>query len=126
MPRQEHVPWFERLIRDAEDAGEFDDLKGSGRPIEDLDRHYEAGWWAKRFMERERRSRAVIELSARIRTELPRLLAKRDDVAVRTGLEALNHDIESVNEGLDNHERLDLLDVEALMARRAHRHSSTS
>lgn len=36
------------------EAGEFDDLPGSGKPIPDLDRPYDPEWWAKKLIERER------------------------------------------------------------------------
>ena len=45
----------ERAIREAMARGLFDDLPGSGRPIDDLDRQLEPGWWAARAIEEERR-----------------------------------------------------------------------
>lgn len=44
----------ERRIRDAIDRGEFDDLPGSGEPLEGLDRPYDPNWWVKSWIERER------------------------------------------------------------------------
>lgn len=119
----EHLPWFERLIRDAEAAGEFDDLPGEGEPIADLDRPYAAGWWAKRFMERERLNEAAIELAARIRRELPRLLAGRDEPVVRERLHAYNREIGVINTGLPDAERLAPLDIDRILSDRRRRHS---
>ncbi len=119
----EHLPWFERLIRDAEAAGEFDDLPGKGKPIADLDRPYAAGWWAKRFVERERVNEAAIELAARMRRELPRLLAGRDEAVVRERLDAYNREIDAINAGQPEAERLALLDVDRILADRRRRHS---
>ena len=43
----------ERRIREAMEAGEFDDLPGAGEPLSGLDGAYDATWWVKRWMERE-------------------------------------------------------------------------
>ena len=43
----------ERQIRLAMERGEFADLPGYGRPIEDLDEGYDPLWWVKRWTERE-------------------------------------------------------------------------
>ena len=49
----------ERMIREAMEQGKFDNLPGKGKPIPDLDRRLEPGWWAKRCIEAEReRARA--------------------------------------------------------------------
>jgi hypothetical protein len=45
----------ERLIREAMAKGQFDRLKGSGKPIADLDEYREPGWWAARTIAEERR-----------------------------------------------------------------------
>ena len=44
----------ERLIAEAQGRGEFDNVAGSGQPIADLDRSRPPGWWAARWIERER------------------------------------------------------------------------
>ena len=45
----------ERKIREALEQGAFDGLDGAGRPIDDLDRRREPGWWAARTVAEERR-----------------------------------------------------------------------
>lgn len=52
-------PWIERKIREAAEAGEFDDLEGSGKPIPDIDVPYDPAWWARRWVERDRRLDAI-------------------------------------------------------------------
>jgi hypothetical protein len=42
----------DRHIRKAIERGEFDDLPGSGKPL-DLSDHHDPDWWLKRFMKRE-------------------------------------------------------------------------
>jgi hypothetical protein len=41
-------------IRQAMERGEFDDLTGAGKPLADLDRQRQAGWFAERLVRRER------------------------------------------------------------------------
>lgn len=48
----------ERRIREAIEQGLFDNLAGSGKPIDDLDGTREPGWWAKRLVDEERRRAA--------------------------------------------------------------------
>jgi hypothetical protein len=60
-------PWIERLIREASEDGEFDDVPGHGKPIPHLDRRFEPSWWARTWVAREARSEAATELAARIR-----------------------------------------------------------
>ena len=43
----------ERQIRLAIERGEFSDLPGAGRPIDDLDEAYDPLWWVKKWAKRE-------------------------------------------------------------------------
>ena len=65
MPQGDFQPRFESLvdrrIREAAERGEFDDLPGSGEPLEILDEPYEANWWLKRWFRREKVSLAELE-----------------------------------------------------------------
>lgn len=47
-------PWIEQIIREAAEAGEFDGMPGTGRPLDDLERPYEPDWWVRRWFARER------------------------------------------------------------------------
>ena len=44
----------DRLIREAMEAGEFDDLPGSGRPIPGLGKPDDDGWWIREWVRRNR------------------------------------------------------------------------
>jgi hypothetical protein len=44
----------DRLIREAMERGEFDDLPGAGKPIPGRGEPYAPNWWVKSFVERER------------------------------------------------------------------------
>jgi hypothetical protein len=48
--------WVERQIRAATERGEFDNLPGAGKPIDDLDEPHDELWWVKGKLRRERLS----------------------------------------------------------------------
>jgi hypothetical protein len=48
--------WVERQIRAATERGEFDNLPGAGKPIDDLDEPHDELWWVKRKLRREQLS----------------------------------------------------------------------
>jgi hypothetical protein len=115
-PQQES--WVERVIREAGEAGEFDDLLGHGKPIPRLDRPYESTWWARTWMERDRRNHAVTALAAKLRRELPRLMAGADPNVIRAGLRNFNEQIAAVNDGIPDDDKLPVLDIDRLMTDR--------
>lgn len=113
-------PWIERVIRDAQDQGRFDDVPGTGEPIPDLDQTYDPSWWARRWIERERRRDAGRDLVARVQREVPVLLAGDDKELVRKGLDALNGAIDAHNAGaLEG--PIARLDIDALLTGRNER-----
>ena len=113
--------WFEKLMREASDAGEFDDLPGSGKPIADLNRPYDPAWWAKKWMQRETVAEAARDVAAAVRRDVPRILAGTDEDVMRHRLGDLNGDIERVNASLPAGDRLPPLDVEAMIRDRVSR-----
>jgi hypothetical protein len=52
----------ERRINEAIEAGEFEDLPGTGLPIADLDEPYDPDWWIKSWL---RRNRSLYHAEAR-------------------------------------------------------------
>lgn len=114
-----HETWFEKLMREASEAGEFDDLAGAGKPLPGLDRPYDPAWWAKRWVQREAIAEAARDIAARVRREVPWVLAGADEAAMAASLHSLNAEIAGVNDRLDADDRLPLLDVEGLIADRA-------
>jgi hypothetical protein len=48
-----HVPWVERLIREAQERGEFDDLPGAGKPLPPFKGQNDENWWIRGLIERE-------------------------------------------------------------------------
>jgi hypothetical protein len=116
-----HEPWIERVIREAQEAGEFDDVAGTGEPIPDIGRPYEPGWWARRWIARERQRETTTELARAIEQELPRVLAGTVEQKTRSGLESLNTKIKEHNERAPTGNDLPLLDVDRLLQEWAQR-----
>lgn len=110
-----HEPWIERVIREAQEAGKFDDVPGTGEPIPDIDRPYEPGWWARRWIARERQREASAELAHAVERELPRVLAGTVEHETRSGLESLNTKIKAHNARATEGNDLPLLDVDRLL-----------
>jgi hypothetical protein len=51
---QQQQTWVDLQIRQAMDRGDFDDLPGTGKPIEGLGEQHDPDWWLKKLVERER------------------------------------------------------------------------
>jgi DnaJ-like protein len=66
--------WVERQIREATEAGEFDDLPGKGKPIPGLHRPYDELWWIRRKLASEGVSAAeLLPVPLKLRREIERL-----------------------------------------------------
>lgn len=71
--RAEHrARWVDQQIRVAIERGDFDDLPGAGKPIDDLALHDDPDWWLRRLIERERIT-GVLPPALALRTESARL-----------------------------------------------------
>ena len=116
-----HEPWIERVIREAQEAGKFDNLPGTGERIPDIDQPYEPGWWARRFVARERHREASAELARAIERELPRILSGTVEHEARAGLESLNAEINEHNARAPEGNDLPLLEVDRLLREWAQR-----
>lgn len=65
--------WVDRLIREARERGEFDDLPGAGKPLPDRNKPYDPHWWVKQKMLRENLS--CLPPTLRLRKEAEDTLA---------------------------------------------------
>ena len=45
--------WIDRQIRQAQERGEFDNLRGMGEPLKGLDGRQDENWWIRGLLERE-------------------------------------------------------------------------
>lgn len=50
---ENQTQWVDLQLRRAMERGEFDDLPGLGKPIEDLGAEHDPDWWVKKLVERE-------------------------------------------------------------------------
>jgi hypothetical protein len=74
---QQHT-WVDHQIRVAMEKGEFDNLPGAGKPIQDLGSSHDPDWWLKKLVERERI--AVLPPSLQLRKDDAELDARLDEL----------------------------------------------
>lgn len=90
--------WVERQIREATEAGKFDNLPGTGKPLPGAGRPYDELWWIRRKMASEGLSaEAALPTPLRLRKEIERLPETvrplPTESAVREVVDGLNHRI---------------------------------
>jgi hypothetical protein len=98
-PRKDFDSWIEEQIREAQDAGAFDNLEGAGKPLTGLGGEYDPDWWVKKLTKREQivDLPPALALRAKVHKALAELAVLRDEEAVRRTVEALNAEIRKVN-----------------------------
>ncbi len=112
--------YVDRIIREAQEQGEFDGLRGAGKPLP-LTGVLEEAWWIKEKLRREKLSDLPDALA--IRLEAERVLAEverlSDERVVRERLDELNARIRKVNRTTIAGPPTSLapVDVEAVVAR---------
>lgn len=96
---QQRETWIDRQIREAQDRGEFDGLRGAGEPIADLDRPYDALWWVRRKLREENFSYLPPTLQLRREVEVAQAAIDRarSEREVREVVTAINARIRHVN-----------------------------
>lgn len=75
---EQQQTWVELQVRRAMERGDFDNLPGAGKPIEDLGETHDPDWWVKRLVERER-----------ITVLPPALQLRKDDAELDAHLDTL-------------------------------------
>jgi hypothetical protein len=90
---------IDRLIREAQERGENDNLPGAGKPIPDLDKPHDPYWWVKKLLEREEISLAPSMLALRKRVEemIERIRKATSEAEVRRLVGELNAEIGKAN-----------------------------
>lgn len=98
-PKDMRANAVEQTIREAQEAGEFDDLEGSGRPLRDLGEPYDEMWWIKSKLRDEGFSVLPEALAVKrdVECALEDIAKVRSEAEVRRRLEALNQRIRKVN-----------------------------
>jgi hypothetical protein len=92
---QQQQTWVDLQIKQAMDRGEFDDLPGAGKPIEDLGEHHDPDWWVKRLVERER-----------ITVLPPSIALRKEDAELDAALDRYNTEAEVRRHVEDFNERV--------------------
>ncbi len=111
--------WIEQQIREAREAGLFDNLPGAGKPLPGLAEGYDPLWWVKQLVQREQISvlPPSLEVLRKVESEMAAVWQLADGAKVRSRILALNREIAKVNaraiEGPPT--RLGPLDVEAIV-----------
>ncbi len=119
-PGQSWESWIEQQIREAQEAGAFDQLPGAGKPLPGLTEGYDPLWWVKKLVQREKISilPPSLELLRKVESELANIWQVSDEAQVRSRVQALNAEIAKVNaraaEGPPT--RLGLLDADEIVA----------
>lgn len=119
-PAMSWESWIEQQIREAREAGLFDNLPGAGKPLPNLTDEYDPLWWVKQLAQREQISLLPpsLEVLRKVESEMAVIGQVADEAKVRSRILALNLEIAKVNaratEGPPT--RLGPLDVEAIVA----------
>jgi hypothetical protein len=91
--------WIEELIHNAREAGEFDHLEGTGKPIAGITDLYDPDWWVKKHLQREKLTvlPPALELLRKVEVGLAGLWSVSSETDVRARVAALNAEIAKVN-----------------------------
>lgn len=115
------VSWIERAVEErlarAARDGELSPAQLAGKPLDDLDRQRPPGWWADRFVERERshaRHERAVAAATAARAGFWRA---RDLDALRSAVAAANTAIARANLNLLSPDRLEPFDAADIESR---------
>ncbi len=120
-PGEQLEDFVERQIREAQAAGELDEVEGKGRPLPFVDKPHDPMDWWRRKLEREKLS--ILPDSLQILREAEAALVEvartASEARARQRLEELNDRIRKVNRTATGGPPTTLapLDVEAVLAR---------
>lgn len=100
--------WYEshidRMIREAQEQGEFDNLPGSGKPLSDHGREYDEDWWVKDWLRREGATAGALPPTLALRREAQDLRETIDrrtsEADVREYVAKLNEQLRKARAGL--------------------------
>lgn len=91
--------WIDKTIEEGRQAGAFDNLKGTGKPIAGLDRPRDEDWWVRQKLREEGVSFLPPTLALRKEVEdaRARMAAARSEEEVLRLVEEINTRIRTVN-----------------------------
>lgn len=107
--------FIDRLIREAQERGEFDNLPGAGKPIPGLDKPHDELWWVKQLLLREEISLAPATLALRRKVEeaIERIRRASSEAEVRRLVTELNAAITEANARASSGPPTDLAPLDA-------------
>ena len=87
--------WIDQQIREAREAGLFDNLPGAGKPLPNLTDEYDPLWWVKQLAQREQISMLPpsLEVLRKVESEMAAIWQLADEAKVRSRILALNREI---------------------------------
>ncbi len=91
--------WVDAQIRAAQDKGDFNNLKGAGKPLPERDSN-DPAWWVKQKMVEEKLEMPLppaLELKKEVRSKLAAIRLFSDERKVREALTLLNEKIRKTN-----------------------------
>ncbi len=95
---------IDRQLREALERGEFDNLKGAGKPLPGYGGGYDEDWWVKDWVQREGEAGGALPPTLALRREredLERMVdRKHTEAAVREYVAELNDQIRKARVGL--------------------------
>lgn len=80
----------DKRIREAIERGEFENLPGEGKPIEELNRPYDPNWWVQTWIQRERLRGTRQEQASELARELSTVWPLANEKAVLERVSELN------------------------------------
>jgi hypothetical protein len=81
---EQQQTWVDLQVRQAMERGDFDDLPGAGKPIDNLGTSHDPDWWVKQLIERERVTGVLP----------PALQLRKDDAELDAALDRLTSERE--------------------------------
>jgi len=98
-PGMSQESWIDKLVREAEQRGEFENLPGAGKPIPGLDKPHDELWWVKQLLAREKLSLtpATLALRKEVEETLRRIGEATSEKTVRRLVGDINARIAEVN-----------------------------
>lgn len=98
-PRMSFETWIDHLIGRAQREGQFEELEGAGKPLEDLDGVRDPLWWAKGLVRRE--GLDLVPPAIEVRRKVEKLRERMPEISreedLRAALEVLNAEIRHLN-----------------------------
>ena len=87
------------LIKKAQRESAFDNLRGDGKPIPDLDEPYDPLWWCKKLVKRKKLSfdPGHLEMKRQVEKDLERVWNLTRDSVVREQARRINVDVRKAN-----------------------------